>query len=226
MKILSLDPGFYNFGWVLLDTNKPSEPLAYDNVIVGNYGTDTKSRIKELKRLADLFMSLVSNSDTSIIESQFKGHMRNMQIILLSLLSEYENLHVIHPIHVKKFFKFTKKGYRNNKMESAEAATKLAPSVFLYWKGRIRDLFPDSNQRIIDVADAYMQAVYYGCSLGHISNAFVTPVITPNVETLPKDDLCKSRSPSPPRHATPTNHAGVPGIRRWSERTELSDPAS
>lgn len=226
MRILSLDPGFYNFAWVLLDTKNPSEPLAYDNVTIGSYGTDTKSRITEMKRLVDLFFELICPEDTIIIESQFTGHMRNLQIILLTLLTDHKSTHVIHPIHVKKYFKYQSKGYRNNKIESAEAAKKLAPSVFHYWKGRLHDLFPNSNQRIHDVADAYMQAIYFGCSLGHISNAFITPIHQHDVKIIAKDNHHKSRSPSPPRHATPTNYAGVPGIRSWSERAELSDSAT
>jgi hypothetical protein len=215
MKILSLDPGFYNFGWVLLDTNDPAYPIYCTSACIGNYGTDTKSRIIELKKLFYELTELITIEDVILIESQFKGHMRHMQIILLTLFSNYPNVHVIHPIHVKKFMKYSSKGYRNNKIESVEAAKKLAPSAFLNGTGR----------RIHDMADAYMQAIFWACVHGHISNDFVTTNCV-NVKTVSTNDNNQPHCTPPPRDAASANEPSRPRKSGWAACAELSDTAA
>lgn len=191
MKILSIDPGFYYFGWVLVDTDHPTEDVVYGVETIGNYGTIMKSRIYELKKIFKKLSPLVdAQKDCILIESQFKGHMKGLMIILLTLFSDYPNVYVIHPIHVKKYFNFTSRGYRKNKIESVEAASKLAPSVFQPFlqdqelsKSQRKEKSSTTNantsvvqchqHRVHDIADAYLQAMFHAFGHKTISNSIL-----------------------------------------------------
>jgi len=177
-KILSLDPGFYHFGWALVDPNDPTEKVEVGSISIGNYGTDLKGRITELKRMFQILKEKITPQDVILIENQFKGHMKGLQLIMLTLFSDYANVHVIHPVHVKKFFHYQSTGYRNNKLESVEAAVKLAPSVFTTTNCDVTGKRQRMYGRIHDKAEAYMQAIFWGIVHGSISNGILTRLYT------------------------------------------------
>lgn len=189
MHILSIDPGMHYCGFVLIDTEEPNSPKWCQSIKIADPKTDVITRCADIQSVLDIHWKHVVQADAILIESQFRGKMREVQVILVALLNKYlKPKHIVHPIHVKKYFKYQTSGYRANKIESVEAAKLLAPCEFA-------NANKEKALRIHDMADAYMQAIFWGVYNGYISKEFTQVLFDRHAASDPRVGKPKRQSP-------------------------------
>jgi len=190
MYILSIDPGLQYCGFVFVDTNNPGSVLFKSSLKLYEGKRDLFEKCTAIKLIIETLSTYFVEADIILIESQFKGKMREIQIMFCALLQDYSALKfIVHPMQVKKYFRYLTSGYRANKLESVEAAKLLAPCDFAE---------NSKAERVHDMADAYMQALFWGVSKGYISKEFVQPLIDKNA--TPYTGLVKRQKQNTVRH--------------------------
>jgi len=173
MRILSIDPGFNNFGIVVIDTINPTEILACGNVEIKTKTKGIREQIRAFREaLWGTFLRHYMPFDLTIIEGQFKGALKIMETICHC---EFYPAMSIHPVKVKNFFGFKSISYRANKAQSVEISKLLCPDFEKQC----------GMKRMHDVSDAYLQAIYFGIQSNHISKEFVNKLKEISVHNEP-----------------------------------------
>lgn len=219
MKILSIDPGFNNFGIAIIDTNDPKKLLVCGNLEIKTKTKGIREQIRAFREMlwSQCFLTSLP-VDVVLIEGQFKGQLKVMETICHC---EFYPAISIHPMKVKHFYNFKSISYRANKAQSVEIARKICPDF-------------DTQcgfKRMHDVSDAYLQAIYFGIQSNHISKDILNNLtqLTENEQTL--HDKQGPKSPVTPEDGRGTDScqssdavfAGRPACQELPDNTVKCD---
>ena len=158
VKVLGIDMGYANFAWCVLSSNQLDQPLAWNVERILRGKRITRNDIfHAIMAWCDRNQDMLNSVDHIVLEEQLQKRFISANAALRGRFHD-KNTEVVSASVVAKLFSMTKRQCNNKKQRAIEICR-----GFNFQFPRVR-----KGQKLDDMADAALMAVWKMCKLGFI----------------------------------------------------------